>query len=128
MPPPPSATDLLAVVDRMERCIMQRGLNQCLFLLGDIDDGTALVLLGHARQAVIMRMASEKAASALTRREREVVALVCAGDGNAAIAARLDMTERTVRAHVESAARKLSCRNRTQLAMLTAGILAFPPI
>lgn len=128
MPPPPSAADLLAVVDQIERCVMQRGFRQCLFLLGDIDDATALMLLGHARQAVSMRLASEKAASALTRREREVVSLVCAGSGNAAIATQLDMTERTVRAHVESAARKLSCRNRTQLAMLTAGILAFPPI
>ncbi|MCG9124287.1 LuxR C-terminal-related transcriptional regulator [Laribacter hongkongensis] len=128
MPPPPSAADLLTMVDRMERCIMQRGLHQCLFLLGDVDDVTALVLLGHTRQSVIRRMASEKAASALTRREREVVSLVCAGSGNADIATQLDMTERTVRAHVESAARKLSCRNRTQLAMKAEGILAFPPI
>lgn len=53
----------------------------------------------------------------VTSREREVLALVAGGDDNLKIAAKLDITERTVRAHVSALYRKLNCENRAQLAV-----------
>jgi DNA-binding NarL/FixJ family response regulator len=53
----------------------------------------------------------------VTSRERDVLALVAAGDDNLKISAKLDITERTVRAHVSALYRKLNCENRAQLAV-----------
>lgn len=51
-------------------------------------------------------------------REREVLALVGEGADNLTIAARLGITERTVKAHVTSLYRKLGAESRLQLALL----------
>jgi non-specific serine/threonine protein kinase len=51
----------------------------------------------------------------LTRREREVAALVASGLTNRAIAARLVITERTAANHVEHILAKLGLRNRAQI-------------
>ncbi|GAA4705489.1 regulatory protein, luxR family [Promicromonospora umidemergens] len=53
----------------------------------------------------------------LTRRERDVVALVGEGRTNREIAGMLYITEGTVKNHVSSALRKLELRDRTQLAL-----------
>lgn len=54
----------------------------------------------------------------LTPREREVLGYVAAGADNLKIAACLDITERTVKAHITSIYKKLGSENRTQLAVL----------
>jgi DNA-binding NarL/FixJ family response regulator len=55
---------------------------------------------------------------AVSRREREVLSLLARGHDNLKIAAELDISERTVKAHVASLLRKLSAENRTELALL----------
>jgi len=52
----------------------------------------------------------------LTRREREVVALVAEGMTNRAIEAELVITEGTVGTHMEHILRKLDLQSRTQVA------------
>lgn len=54
----------------------------------------------------------------LTRREREVVDLVCRGLSNRAIAASVGTTEGTVKIHLHNIFQKLKVTNRTSLAAL----------
>ncbi|SEU34096.1 response regulator transcription factor [Stigmatella erecta] len=54
----------------------------------------------------------------LTPREFEVLRYVSTGADNLKIAACLDITERTVKAHITNIYRKLKVENRTQMAML----------
>jgi two-component system nitrate/nitrite response regulator NarL len=58
----------------------------------------------------------------LTLRERQVLGHIATGADNLKIAALLDITERTVRAHVSSLYRKLQCDNRAELALLARDI------
>jgi DNA-binding NarL/FixJ family response regulator len=53
----------------------------------------------------------------LTEREREVLVEIGGGHGNAAIAARLHMSEATVKSHVTHLFEKLGTTNRVQLAI-----------
>ena len=65
------------------------------------------------------RQAKAKAAmDALTGREREVAEQVAQGQSNADIAARLYMSEATVKAHVSRVLTKLGIANRVQLAIM----------
>jgi LuxR family transcriptional regulator, regulator of acetate metabolism len=57
----------------------------------------------------------------LTRREREVVALMATGATNAGIAARLVVSEHTVKSHVEHILGKLRVANRAEAVARTAG-------
>ena len=56
--------------------------------------------------------------AALTDRENEVVEAVAEGLDNAEVAARLFMSEGTVRNHISSILAKLGLRNRTQVAVM----------
>ena len=62
----------------------------------------------------------------LTPREREVLALVAAGNTNKAIAARLGISPRTVESHRESLMKKLSLRSVADLTRFAvqAGLVA----
>ena len=65
------------------------------------------------------RAAARESLRALTDREREVAAEVAQGRSNADIAARLYMSEATVKAHVSRVLAKLGAANRVQIAMMT---------
>ncbi len=77
-----------------------------------------LELLRPSLLAALRRVAGREALAALrlTRREREVLARVEAGDANAAIARRLGMRPRTVDKHLEHAYAKLGVASRTAAA------------
>lgn len=55
--------------------------------------------------------------SALTARQREVLGYVIEGKPNKIIAAELDLTEATVKAHITAVFKALKVRNRTQAAL-----------
>lgn len=57
----------------------------------------------------------------LTARERQVALAVAAGAANKEIARQLDITERTVKAHVSALLEKLGVRDRLQLALVVNG-------
>jgi two-component system, NarL family, nitrate/nitrite response regulator NarL len=57
----------------------------------------------------------------LSQRERAVAALVAEGLSNKRVAVRLDITERTVKAHLGAVFVKLGVRDRLQLALRLAG-------
>jgi DNA-binding NarL/FixJ family response regulator len=61
---------------------------------------------------------SPHAATSLSEREREVATAVANGSSNKDIARQLDITERTVKAHVGSIFEKTGVRDRLQLALL----------
>jgi non-specific serine/threonine protein kinase len=68
-------------------------------------------------------------AGPLSRREREVVAMVAAGMTNRQIAERLFIAERTAEGHVERIRNKLGVRSRTEVATWAVehGIDKSPP-
>ena len=65
--------------------------------------------------------------SALTERERAVLALVATGWSNKAIADQLVISERTARTHVSNVLRKLQLSSRTQAALVAVREGMVPP-
>lgn len=61
-------------------------------------------------------------AATLTPREQEVAQLVALGDSNQTIAEQLDISERTVRAHLSAIFEKLQVSDRLMLALRVHGI------
>ncbi|WP_224419739.1 MULTISPECIES: response regulator transcription factor [Modicisalibacter] len=57
----------------------------------------------------------------LTSRERDVALAVAAGKSNKEVARQLDITERTVKAHLGAVFRKLHVRDRMQLVLALSG-------
>jgi DNA-binding NarL/FixJ family response regulator len=65
--------------------------------------------------------------SELTRRQRDVLALISQGRSNKLIADALSMSESTVKAHVKQIIKRLHVSNRTQAALLATGHGPFTP-
>jgi DNA-binding NarL/FixJ family response regulator len=63
--------------------------------------------------------------SELTRRQRDVLGLISQGKSNKLIADALSMSESTVKAHVKQIIKRLHVANRTQAALLAAGMNTF---
>jgi len=63
--------------------------------------------------AAVSTLADGAGVSVLTRREREILALVAEGHSNSAMAKRLWVTEQTVKFHLSNIYRKLGVPNRT---------------
>ena len=59
--------------------------------------------------------------SSLTRRELEIARLINKGCSNKAVAKELDITERTVKAHLSSIFEKLNVKDRLQLVVFMSG-------
>ena len=68
----------------------------------------------HISSARNMGVPDRDLLEGLTRREREVLAMLADGETNARIAQRLVVTEDTVKTHVKHILRKLGARNRSQ--------------
>jgi DNA-binding NarL/FixJ family response regulator len=68
-------------------------------------------------------------AERLTRREREIVARVAAGESNREVAERLSLAEDTVKHHISNVFDKLGVSNRAELAAYAAshGLTQPPP-
>jgi len=77
-----------------------------------LDPAVARRLMTSLRTTPVSDPASE-----LTSRELEVLQLIGAGAANKAIAARLQISERTARTHVSNILRKLGLHSRTQVAL-----------
>jgi len=60
--------------------------------------------------------------AALTPREQETALLIAKGASNKEIARQLDITERTVKAHVSAMLEKLGARDRLQLSLIVNGV------
>lgn len=71
----------------------------------------------------ITRPAPSDWASSLTEREVAVALAVAAGASNKEVASQLDITERTVKAHLVSIFEKLKLRDRLHLSLLANGIV-----
>lgn len=65
----------------------------------------------------VPRRVSPRVAEMLTRRERQILSLICTGSSNDEIADRLSISTNTVRTHVYNIFRKISVPNRMQAAL-----------
>ncbi|SDK85570.1 regulatory protein, luxR family [Modicisalibacter muralis] len=77
--------------------------------------GSTYRALGGASQA------NTQALACLTARERDVALAVAAGNSNKEVARKLEITERTVKAHLGAVFRKLRVRDRMQLILTLSG-------
>jgi len=65
-------------------------------------------------EGIARRMAARESRSPLTHREQEVLRMLCDGLGHVEIGERLEISERTARAHVAAIREKLGAVNATQ--------------
>jgi two-component system nitrate/nitrite response regulator NarL len=77
-----------------------------------------LILDSYARAKERAVSDSGKKLEILTKREREIADLIAQGQSNLEIAANLDITERTVKAHLSSIYEKTKTGSRLNLALL----------
>lgn len=80
-----------------------------------------------ARRLTRQMMSPPTGLSALTERERAVLALVARGRSNQAIADELVISERTARTHMSNLLRKLQLTSRTQAALVAVREGLVPP-
>ena len=80
------------------------------------------LLAGTARLAPPPAVEGGLWSEKLTEREREVAIAVAHGASNKEIARQLDITERTIKAHVGAILEKLGVRDRLQLSLIVNGI------
>jgi len=77
-----------------------------------------LILDSYAKAKEKAVSDSEKKIGSLTKREREIANLIAQGQSNLEIAANLNITERTVKAHLSSIYEKTKTGSRLNLALL----------
>ena len=69
---------------------------------------------GPVRADMLVRLVPPGEASVLTCREMQILELLCAGPQNKVIAARLNLSENTVKVHIRNIYKKMRVRNRTE--------------
>jgi LuxR family maltose regulon positive regulatory protein len=101
-----------------------RGSERLLKALLDLREGNALLRVVQARsgdielrQALHLPDARPRASDVLTRREREILALVAQGMKNTDIARRLFISPKTVKTHLQNVYEKLGARSRVEAVM-----------
>jgi DNA-binding NarL/FixJ family response regulator len=77
-------------------------------------------LAPKAAHALLSARRASGEAEELTQREREVLALIAAGLPNKLIASRLEISEKTVKAHLTSIYRRIGVTTRTEAALWAA--------
>lgn len=78
-------------------------------------------MVGNLSKILVKKTNREDLLDSLTDREKDVVQSVLTGATNKEIARQLDITERTVKAHLSSIFAKLGARDRIHLMMLIRG-------
>jgi two-component system response regulator DegU len=72
---------------------------------------------------ILCRINHEEKSIDLTKREREIVGLICLGYRNKEIAQKLDISEQTVKSHCNRIYKKVGVTDRLQLALYTQRLL-----
>jgi DNA-binding NarL/FixJ family response regulator len=99
-----------------------------LVLAGGIYVPSALIEPSQPRPSVATPLRTHAEPwSDLTRRQRDVLALISQGKSNKLIADALAMSESTVKAHVKQIIKRLNVANRTQAALIATGTALSPP-
>jgi DNA-binding NarL/FixJ family response regulator len=99
-----------------------------LVLAGGVYVPSSLIDANPARQAWLSGGSSANEPwHELTRRQRDVLALISQGKSNKLIADALTMSESTVKAHVKQIIKRLHVANRTQAALVATGRGSFTP-
>lgn len=124
--PSPSAASIHALVEAVDVVDMLSMLESASSKKADVLAGIeaeamAQALIVMLREAAQTRLQAERAAAVLTRRERQIAVLLVRGLTNAAMAAELNCTVRTVRAHMENMQRKTGTSNKTALLAVVKG-------
>ncbi len=76
----------------------------------------------------MIELATERKATAITARQREVVALIAAGCSNDEVGARLGISPRTAKAHCDVLRQKLGVRRRRQLPIAYRSLTGDDPL
>jgi two-component system, NarL family, nitrate/nitrite response regulator NarL len=89
-------------------------------ILRQVADGKRLLKLPSSDQVIFLEQSAiaERALTALTDRERQIMRLVCEGLSNKEIGRRLSITDGTIKVHLHHIFQKLEIGNRTALAAL----------
>jgi len=97
-----------------------------LVLAGGVYVPSSLIDPGPARTGAWQGNSGNEPWAELTRRQRDVLALISQGKSNKLIADALVMSESTVKAHVKQIIKRLHVANRTQAALVATGRGQFP--
>ena len=87
-----------------------------------VGQGLMQRLLGATARLMPAPVSGEAWRPRLSLREQEVAQLLARGSSNKEIARQLEITERTVKAHVSAMLEKLGARDRLQLSLIINGI------
>jgi len=128
---PPNKELAALAAGAMGCCSSDLGAEQVSRILNIVEDGG--VWISNAALPQLLQRLRSKASSIpapataehhngtdlaeLTHREREIARMVASGDSNKIIARKLNITDRTVKAHLTTVFQKLNLRDRLQLAL-----------